>query len=75
MGQERVVGGRRYLICSDGLTDMVDLDRMEACMNPSDDTTVTRLYEAAMQAGGQDNVSIILVRIEPGEAAASNAEN
>lgn len=54
--------GSRYLICSDGLTDMLPMGAIEAELdleNPLE--TVSRLYRAAMVAGGNDNISIILV--------------
>jgi protein phosphatase len=56
----------RYLICSDGLTDGVDIDGLEACMVDDDVKTVERLFERAMEAGGLDNISVILVRVESG---------
>jgi len=54
--------GSRYLICSDGLTDMLVMNAIEAAMDLADAfETVSRLYTAAMEAGGNDNISIILV--------------
>lgn len=63
-GTEPLVPGWRYLLCSDGLTDMLDVATIEAVMAEDDVATVTALFERAMAAGGEDNVSIILVRIE-----------
>ena len=53
-----------YLLCSDGLTDMLDVATIEAMMAEDDVATVTALFERAMAAGGEDNMSIILVRVE-----------
>ena len=50
----------RWLICSDGLTDMVDAAEIEHCMAGSDEQAARRLFEAAMAAGGADNISIVL---------------
>jgi PPM family protein phosphatase len=58
--------GARYLICSDGLTDLVDLRTIEEALGPDDDTSARALFEAAMAQGGDDNVSLILLRIEQG---------
>jgi serine/threonine protein phosphatase PrpC len=63
-GTEPLVPGWRYLLCSDGLTDMLDVATIEAMMAEDDVATVTALFERAMAAGGEDNMSIILVRIE-----------
>jgi serine/threonine protein phosphatase PrpC len=53
--------GSRYLICSDGLTDLVNLDAMEMAFKESSDsqTVVNRLVDQALTAGGRDNVTII----------------
>lgn len=62
VGTEAFYDNTRYLICSDGLTDMVDLDHMEACFRDSDDLVVVKhLLQAALDNGGIDNVSIVLV--------------
>jgi serine/threonine protein phosphatase PrpC len=58
--------GARYLICSDGLTDLVDLRTIEEAIEPDDDTSARALFEAAMEQGGDDNVSLILLRLERG---------
>lgn len=50
-----------YLICSDGLTDLVAPEAMAACVGADDAATVTALFDAAMAAGGRDNISIVLV--------------
>ena len=55
-----------FLICSDGLHDMVSLDDIESITAES--TTpqekVTSLYEAALRGGGEDNISIIWIKVE-----------
>jgi serine/threonine protein phosphatase PrpC len=56
-----------WLIASDGLTDLVPLATMEACLGePDDERIVEALFDAAMTAGGDDNVSILLVRRDGG---------
>jgi serine/threonine protein phosphatase PrpC len=56
--------GACYLICSDGLTDLLERDRIGALLEPDDDASVRTLFAAAMGAGGDDNISLILLRIQ-----------
>ena len=51
----------RYLICSDGLSDLVPHTALEACLGDDDGASIRALFEAAMIEGGRDNVSIILL--------------
>lgn len=59
------------LICSDGLTDMLTDDEIEALLNEgitADDMAdglAEKLKEKACEAGGYDNVSIILANCRP----------
>lgn len=55
--------GAVYLICSDGLTDMVSDDDLEACLKGEDLDAVELMLKAALEAGGQDNITIMLVRV------------
>lgn len=56
--------GHIYLICSDGLTDMVSTADMAACIGPDPGQTVSKLLQTALAGGGFDNVSILLVQPE-----------
>jgi serine/threonine protein phosphatase PrpC len=58
---------RRYLICSDGLSDLLGREEIAALIGDDPAASVTALFEAAMARGGRDNVSLILleVRREP----------
>jgi PPM family protein phosphatase len=51
-----------WLIASDGLTDLVDRAGIEACLGADDEASVRAMFDAAMAAGGRDNISIILIR-------------
>lgn len=62
-GMDDVSDASRWLLCSDGLTDMIDIDAMEACMKAEDREAVSRLFELAMDAGGEDNISIVVVSV------------
>lgn len=57
--------GDLWLLCSDGLTDMVEDMRIEEALKayaPVD--AVQRLVEMALQAGGKDNVSVMLLEVD-----------
>ncbi len=54
----------RYLLCSDGLTDLVPRAALEASLAEDDGGSVQALFEAAMAAGGRDNVSIVMLDVQ-----------
>jgi PPM family protein phosphatase len=58
--------GDVYLICSDGLTSMVAEATVAEIMREAPDiaTAADRLVTAALDAGGRDNVTVVLFRIE-----------
>lgn len=55
-----------FLLCSDGLTDMVEEHEIEAllCSPSSLEKRATRLIEAARSAGGNDNITVVLVEAD-----------
>jgi len=58
-----IAGGDRFLLCSDGLTNMVD-DAFIAdvlTMEPEPEAAADRLLEATLTRGAKDNVSLVLV--------------
>lgn len=57
--------GDTFLLCSDGLSDMVEDERIEAIMAKHDDIHAIGacLIEEAKQNGGHDNITAGLVRI------------
>ena len=58
--------GDIYLLCSDGLNDMLDDGEIAGLMRPEDaslESMAARLIDGANARGGRDNVSVILVRI------------
>ena len=53
--------GDRYLLCSDGLSDMVDDDGIEQAMRlESIDAAATELVRLALEGGGVDNVTVVI---------------
>lgn len=57
--------GERFLLCSDGLTSEVDDDLLAEVMGVglTPDETVDALVHHALQAGGRDNVSAIVIDV------------
>jgi serine/threonine protein phosphatase PrpC len=55
--------GTVLLICSDGLFDGVSLETLESAISCDLDESVRRLWQAAMDAGGRDNISMALVKV------------
>ncbi len=54
--------GDTYLLCSDGLNDMISSDDIENLL--LDGATANNLCEAAIEAGGYDNVSACVLKVE-----------
>ena len=63
----RLRSAARFVVCSDGITDMLDLDAMEAALQGREDGAgaARALYAAALAAGGKDNLSVVVVDIDP----------
>jgi protein phosphatase len=56
--------GDRYLLCSDGLSDVVSPDTLlEALQLPDPHESADRLVELALRAGGPDNVTCIVADV------------
>lgn len=61
-----VLPGDIYLLCSDGLNDMVDDDEIQLALQmraANLDLAATQLIQMANDNGGRDNVSVILIKI------------
>jgi PPM family protein phosphatase len=67
--------GDRVLLCSDGLTDLVDDETIAALLleSPASIDACRRLVQQALDRGGRDNVTVIVaayrLQDEPGETA------
>lgn len=61
---EEAIAGDTYLLCSDGLSDLIDTDEIKRSMALDDSEAADRLINAALAAGGSDNISVLLVSID-----------
>jgi serine/threonine protein phosphatase PrpC len=59
-----------FLLCSDGLTDMVSDREILAVLQESGDlqAAARALVEAANAVGGEDNITVVVFRVEEGDA-------
>lgn len=58
--------GDRLLLCSDGLSDVVDDGTLAVALShPSRRTCADRLVGSALAAGGRDNVSVVVADVVP----------
>ena len=73
-----ILEGDRLILSSDGLSDPVSMEKIEALASQDDVKTATsKLIEAALDAGGPDNVTVILadpVATPRSEAARARAQ-
>jgi PPM family protein phosphatase len=73
LGEFPVLAGDIYLLCSDGLTDMVEpevIGRVLRALGANPEAAADRLVQMANGNGGCDNVSVVVVRVQ-GDLAAS----
>ncbi len=68
--------GDVLLLCSDGLTSMISEERVgDILRSASDlDQAADRLIEEANEAGGRDNITVVLSRFEDSGAAEADGE-
>ena len=68
-----VLVGDIYLLCSDGLNDMVedaDIQTAVSALQANLPLAANQLVQMANDNGGRDNISIVLVKVKEGFAAA-----
>jgi protein phosphatase len=60
--------GDCYVLCSDGLSGMITDDQLAVTLSTERDLDqcVEKLIDMANEAGGVDNISVVLARVEPG---------
>ncbi|GMG81594.1 serine/threonine phosphatase PppA [Paralimibaculum aggregatum] len=71
--RSNVLPGDRFLLCSDGLTKYADDLYLRQMLRTEPIETVSdKLLQAALDGGGADNISIIVVEVPPNGVAADN---
>jgi PPM family protein phosphatase len=66
-----VHAGDRLLLCSDGLTEMLTNEAIAAILRaePDPKAACTKLVTQANEAGGRDNITVVIVRFDPAAPA------
>jgi len=69
--------GDRFLLCSDGLHDLVTDDEIAAALSGAEDlhAACERLIELAKERGGHDNITVGIVGVVPAGTHAAGAED
>jgi hypothetical protein len=67
--------GDRVLICTDGLTSMVDRNRIQKVLEREKDPQIAadKLIDAANKAGGDDNITVIVLDFQEGDGESTAA--
>ena len=62
----RMLPGDLFLLCSDGLCGLADDEEIAACLGASSgvEEAVTRLVDLANARGGDDNITVLAVRVD-----------
>jgi serine/threonine protein phosphatase PrpC len=68
VGMADLIIPSRWLLCSDGLSDMLTDEEIAHAMAANDEDGLRALFIQAMAAGGMDNISIITVSVTPAAA-------
>ena len=69
-----VQAGDRLLLCSDGLTEMVTNEAIAATLGaePVPEAAAKKLLAQANDAGGRDNITLVIVRFDEGDSEAGS---
>ena len=66
-----------YIICSDGVTDMLTDTRIESLLSQAETPAdcAEAIYHEALNAGGKDNTSVIVIEVRNDEQEADNGSD
>ncbi len=67
--------GDRVLLCSDGVTDLVSETRLEQVLERyGDDAAADTILDAALAAGGRDNITVVIATVIDGPRVAVDGQ-
>jgi len=62
--KETLLRGDSFVLCTDGLWGKIDLSEIRAALNSDDlDAACDSLVELSVERGGEDNASVVMVRV------------
>lgn len=68
MGSGVLTLGDKLLLCTDGLSNMVDDDDIKRILlNSSGDSLLNQLIGSALEAGGKDNIAVVCIEVAVSE--------
>ena len=72
-----VMNGDRYILCSDGITDMLKDAEIAGVAEQIDNakTCAEKLYQEALRAGGRDNLTVMVLDVEQDEECETEDED
>ena len=60
-----VLRGDHFVLCSDGLSNFVEAEEMcQSVLELGPQESARRMIEAACERGGDDNITVVVVRID-----------
>lgn len=62
-GTYTLTSGDKFLLCSDGLTDMCTADEIQQILDMECDNTAQELVDTALYNGGKDNVTCLVIEV------------
>ncbi|HEY4465888.1 MAG TPA: PP2C family serine/threonine-protein phosphatase [Streptosporangiaceae bacterium] len=71
LSMRQAVAGDRYLLCSDGLSDVVTAETLHHALStvPSLDDVTVQLIELAIRGGGPDNITVVVADVIDSETS------
>lgn len=71
-----LVDGEKFIFCSDGLCDMLMSNQIAECMSSgvSPEDECYNLINKANEAGGKDNITVVIAHVDRNDSDDSNAE-
>lgn len=64
VASKKIIEGDIFLLCSDGLSDMVTDEEIEEILNEEGNNQIEKLLNKAKENGGEDNISIIIISLK-----------
>lgn len=71
-----LIDGEKFIFCSDGLCDMLMSKQIVECIHPehSPEEECRDLINKANEAGGKDNITVVIAHVDRNDSDDSNAE-